>query len=509
MKRIAAVGLALLLLLTGCAPAGIPSHTPTGDGLTWDDATTPPQTQGQEQALEMVYYPDRSMNPLESRDYTNRALFSLIYQGLFAVDADYNPVPILCQRYTVTGDMRSYTFYIANASFSDGTPLTPQDVYDSLDAAMDSPVYGGRFLHVNRMTLEEDGGITLRMDTPFENLPMLLDVPILKSGETDAEAPLGTGPYFLEQTNAGARLRRRTNWWCNANLEITASSIPLQAAQSAVQIRDAFEFSSVGLVCANPCSDDYADYRSDYELWDCENGGFLFLAANTDGPVFSNSALRSALTYAIDREAIAAEYYRGYARAAALPASPQSPFYNAALAGRYAYNPQKFSQAVEDAELPEDTPVRLLANKEDTLRLRVARRIQQMLQDCGMVVEFRECSQKDYFKALKNGDYDLYLGQTRLSANMDLSTFFSSRGNITYGGMTDPVIYALCLESLANRGNFYNLHAAIAEDGRLVSILFQSYAVYATRGLVSGLTPSRDNVFFYTLGRTMEDALAE
>jgi hypothetical protein len=45
------------------------------------------------------------------------------------------------------------------------------------------------------------------------------------------------------------------------------------------------------------------------------------------------------------------------------------------------------------------------------------------------------------------------------------------------------------------------------DDGRLCPILFRSYAVYATRGLLTGLTPARDSVFYYSLGRSMENAL--
>ena len=105
------------------------------------------------------------------------------------------------------------------------------------------------------------------------------------------------------------------------------------------------------------------------------------------------------------------------------------------------------------------------------------------------------------------GKYDLYLGQTRLSTNMDLTPFFHPYGNMSRNGVADADIYALCLDALENSGNFYNLHKAVADDGCIVPILFGSYAVYATRGLVTNLSPSRDCVFFYTLGRTENDAM--
>ena len=108
---------------------------------------------------------------------------------------------------------------------------------------------------------------------------------------------------------------------------------------------------------------------------------------------------------------------------------------------------------------------------------------------------------------LFDGEYDLYLGQTRLSPTMDLSAFFEPKGTLSFGGMEDPVLYALCMDSLANKGNYYNLHQKVLEKGMLCPILLRSYAIYTRRGSFRGLAPSRDNLFFYHLGRTMEDAL--
>ena len=44
------------------------------------------------------------------------------------------------------------------------------------------------------------------------------------------------------------------------------------------------------------------------------------------------------------------------------------------------------------------------------------------------------------------------------------------------------------------------------DRGLICPILFRSYAIYATRGLVTELTPARDNMFFYSIGKTMADA---
>jgi peptide/nickel transport system substrate-binding protein len=435
---------------------------------------------------------------------TNRTLGALVYQGLFTIDRDYEAKPILCKSFTMTPDMRTYVFYIHDATFSDGTRLTANDVVSSLRFAMESEVYGGRFHYVDQISMTPDSGIMFRLSTAYEDLPLLLDIPILKAEELNRDRPVGTGPYRLDATASGMQLTRRIEWWCKAELDINVDKIRLISAQSPVHIRDEFEFGDINLVCADPGSNTYADYRCDYELWDCENGIFVYLGCNMESPVFSNDDVRSALTFAIDREKLATAYYRGFARSTTLPVSPLSPFYSAGLASRYGYDPTKFAQAVIGAAVAGSNVV-LLVNMDDSLRLQVARAIAVMLNECGLTVIVSELPTSQYRRALRRGEYDLYLGQTKLSPNMDLTAFFAHDGALRQGGLDNVQSYALCQEALANRGNYYTLHQQVANDGRLTSLAFLNYAVYADRGLLTDMAPARENIFYYDLGKTKAD----
>jgi hypothetical protein len=90
---------------------------------------------------------------------------------------------------------------------------------------------------------------------------------------------------------------------------------------------------------------------------------------------------------------------------------------------------------------------------------------------------------------------------------MDLTTFFHNEGDIRYGGINDVTLNALCQEALANQGNYYNLHQQVSGDGRITSIAFLNYAVYADRGLMSNMLPARDNIFYYDLGKSLDDVI--
>lgn len=495
----------LLPVLTGCGEIKTP-YVPTGDGLYNEGSTQPsvsrPSTS--EQSLTLVYYPEKTLNPYQTADHTNRVLFPLLYQGLFTVDEKYQAWPILCSGFTRSADMKTYTFYLENATFSDGSAITAQDVTASLNAAQQSSVYSGRFRYISGISAGEDGSVVIQLSTPYADLPILLDIPIVKEADVHAEQPLGTGPYYLQARKNGLQLTRRKDWWCHASLSVTASYIPLVEGQSNAQIRDEYDFGNVDLVCTDPGSDLYVDFHSDYELWSCENGIFLYLACNEKSAVFSNQTLRQALTHAIDRDLLVETYYRGFAEAATLPASPRSPYYNRLLATKFTYRPDAFPTAVEDAKLV-GQKITLLVNKADSRRVRVAHAIADMLSQGGLVVTVSALSGTSYTNALTKGSYDLHLGQTILSPNMDLSAFYASKGSLNYGGLSDTIIASMCQEALANEGNYYTLHKLVMEDATLCPLLFRSYAIYTSRGVFEQLDAVRDNLFFYTLGKTAED----
>ena len=507
MKRILLLALCIFIsvfLLSACGSQKDP-YVPTGNGLG-EEAVNPSATEPQDQSLTLTYYRQESLNPLTCSDFTNRTIFPLLYQGLFSVNRDYEVAPILCKNYRISSDMKTYTFYVEEALFSDGTQLTALDVATTLQSAKASNVYGGRFLHITEISITQDGGVQITLDTPYENLPLLLDIPIIPAKDQDSTRPAGTGPYYLDESSDRARLRRRSDWWCSSDLVVTASSITLLEAESNTQIRDNFQFGGLNLVCADPGSDKFADYRCDFELWNCENGIFLYLACSTDSEVFSKTGMRAALTYAIDRDYLASAYYRSFAEGVTLPASPDFPHYNQNLAAKYQFDSEKFAEAVTSAGVT-GREVTLLVNSGDSLRVRVARAIADMLTQGGLKVIMSELSGKDYTYAIQTRQFDLYLGQTILSPNMDLSAFFHTYGALSFGGINDVTAYTLCLESLANYGNYYSLYKHIMENGLLCPILVRSYAVYATRGVVTDLSPARDNVFCYSVGKNMEHAL--
>ena len=524
MKRIIAlilVAATICSLLPGCGSRKEEAYVPTGDALVreGDDPNDFLMKEEEEQVLSLTYESGRSMNPLIGISITNRVLMSLMYQGLFAVDSRNNPTPILVSHWQTSADNMVYTFYLEEkAHFSDGTRVGVEDVLATYEAAKADGYYKGRFTHVARITATEDGtGVQFFLNFPYENLPILLDVPILKAEEVDADHPLGSGPYVYSETVGGTYLIKDENWWGKKEIAATASAISLVEVQSQSQVRDEFQFGDVGLVIANPMSDSYAEYRSDYELWNVDSGMFLYLGVNvTYSDYFKDDkVLRHALTYAIDRQGLIDKNYRGLAYPATLAASPGSPYYIDSMASRYEYDPMKFLESIGGWTPPkkkndEDKGERkliLLVNSDDSARLRTARDIAATLTELGVpcgTMEYGANTNPTYEVVLRANNWDLYLGQTRLSPNYDLTEFFRGWGELSWGSIDNKDLYAQVQNALENSGSYYNLLKDVAEKAYIIPVLFGYYTVYAQRGQFKNLSPARDNVFYYSLGKTME-----
>ena len=517
MKKLTALLLSVALLcgcFTGCGKKQEKeAYVPTGDAILLE-GQDPEDLMVEEESppVTLAYNPEMTLNPLFGYSQNNRVLFSLIYQSLFTVNGNFEAVPILCSAFQVAPSNMIYTCYIEpEAKFSDGTPVTPEDVIASYQYAMTRDYYKARFkFYLAEVKLSSDGnGVTFMLTTPYENFPLLLDVPIVKASEVESEHPLGTGPYTFHGSGMNASLNRVANWWADAPVPVRAPVIHLVTAQSDAQVRDEFEFGDVSLVVANPLSDSYADFRCDYELWNVDSGVFLYVGCNVlYSDYFDDGYLRTKLTYAIDRETIIQKYYNNRAQLATLVTSPSSPHYNQVLADKYMFDPLTFIDAMSGWHIPTDPEkpgrkMQLLVNSDDSARVRAARYIAACLTEYGLPTETLEYGTNTYKAVLQAGNYDIYLGQTRLPPNMDLSEFFRPWGEVRTAGFDNENLLKLCKDTLENSGATYDLLKTIADDGRIIPVLFGYHAVYAERGLFKNLNPTRDNAFYYSMGKTL------
>lgn len=514
MKKLIAVGLLLALLLSGCtrtpdSEQPQPTETETTETPSETEQTSEPLAAKEDGSFGLSYLPEYGLNPYLCLATVNRAAFSLLYESLFVVSGDFRAVPQLCRSFRVSEDGTTYYFtLVSGVTFSDGTLLTAQDVVASIQAARNSGIYKARLSHIYDIYADESGTVVVQLDTPYENFAPMLDVPVVKAASVEEGTPVGSGPYYLK----GNALVRNPKWVETIPLCVDADAIPLTPAETPNDLRDAFEFGETDLVYCDPNSVAAGGYRCDYEAWEAPTTVMHYLGFNLYSGYFVNDTLRTAVTYAIDRNALSNEVYKGFAQPSVLPCNPLSDYYDEQLAKDYDYAPARFAEAVSNSKVTVSDDYLghvgiLLVCSDDPKRVAAAERIAETLKSAGLSITVNAVDREQYLKNLDDGDFDLYYGETRLTPNFDLTEFFTKYGNLQYGSINSTGLAALCTSALKNSGSFYELCGQLLQSAPICPVVFKSNAIFVTRGMLTDITPGVDFVFLQTEGaRTLSDA---
>lgn len=500
MHRLTALALALCLVLTGCAGQAQPSAEPTSTPAPTPTAT--PAAASQPFALS--YDPGATLHPITGTSQVNLDLAPLVYQGLYALDNAFVPQPVLAQSAQVSEDGRVWTITLAQGvTFSDGTPLTAGHVVSSLNTAAASTLYASRLAGVSGVQAG-DGQVMITLSVPNGNLPALLDIPIVL--EQGSGAPLGTGRYRFADTGEGLELQANGAYADR----LPYQSIPLHPTATADERIAAFDSGEVTAVTTDFSSPYALGYSSSYETYDYPTTNLLYVGFRTTGGVCQSAQVRQAFSQVFDRNSVVRSLLSGHGEAACLPIFPRHADYPAAAAEKLDYDVQAAAQLLEGSGFSkgEDglfyqggspVSVKLIVNSDNTARQNIADFLARSLTSLGVQVEVRKLAWEDYNNALLSGQYDLYLGEVRMTADFDPTALLA--GNLNYGGYASQQLPTLLGQWKAAQGEGRNqaaqaLYDLFAQEVPIAPLCFRNESMLVRWGMVTNLTPTRGDPYW-------------
>ena len=142
----------------------------------------------------------------------------------------------------------------------------------------------------------------------------------------------------------------------------------------------------------------------------------------------------------------------------------------------------------------------LLVNIEDMAKSAAANRIEEDLESAGLRVTVERLAWEDYVKALKRGQFDLYLAEVYLTADFDLTSLISPQGELNYGGWNDAAIPGLLDNVRRAQGDerverMTTLLRYLNQNAPIAPICFREGTVLTQYDRVENLSPVQGNVF--------------
>jgi peptide/nickel transport system substrate-binding protein len=299
------------------------------------------------------------LNPIVTNDATAEDIYTMIYESLNGMTYEnYEQIPAIASLPVVSQDMLTYTYKInKNVTFSDGHPLTGEDVIFTMKAIKnplaDDAALRNYYDKVKKVELVDSDPYTVRivMNEPywfaiysngdFSILPKhildpggltdkytwdeLRDLPtaqknpnvvrfadFLNSQEVSREPRyvVGTGPYMLEKWNTGQSitLTRNPNYWDKAHTPSYVNKIVFRIIQDKASSIVAAKNKEVDLMAVEIPADFYRDLSTAQEYGleriTPSEPSFNYLGWNENNPLFKDKKVRMALSYLVDRQTI-------------------------------------------------------------------------------------------------------------------------------------------------------------------------------------------------------------
>lgn len=170
-----------------------------------------------------------SLNPFILKGNPPAGLSALTVETLMgrSYDEPFSLYGLLAESVVTDTDRTFVEFTLREgATFSDGSPVTPEDVLWSFEilGTKGSPRYAAAWTKIAKSEVTGPRTVRFTFNTADRELPLILGLrPILKKAQWDGkdftqsslEAPIGSGPYTVAEFEPGRYITYRKNpdWW--------------------------------------------------------------------------------------------------------------------------------------------------------------------------------------------------------------------------------------------------------------------------------------------------------
>lgn len=468
-----------------------------------------------------------TLNPLLNEDQTVDQVLKLVFEPLFAIDHQYKPVPHLVESYAISPDNSYITLKLKNGlSFNNGEALTAYDVQYSIEVLKDAPpnvIYKNCVDNIQRTSVTDNQTIKIYFKQPYAFATYYLTFPIVsatdsKRADYDPFKPIGSGLYQIKDFTSMKVLNlmaaeQHKNKVFIENIEVTIT-------RDADVEKNAFEQNLLDLIF--PSKFDWFEHSDsgNQRTMTYTTNYFEFIGFNFTNELLSNVVVRQAIANSINRDEIAEKQFLSQVVITDAPVHPDSWLNPADSLITYNYDINQAKNLLKGINLQDankdgyydqtvggatqNITLKLLVNKENLSRNKVAVMIQEYLDKAGLVVEIDAVDKVTFNEKLLTGEFDLVLTGWKLSVVPDYSDMFHStqiEDGSNFIKYNNPVMDQALADvfNASDEGmlytNFQTFRNLYVEEMPYFSLYFMNSMVKTNNDVYGELKPTTDHVF--------------
>lgn len=404
MKKLLTLILCLAMVLTvfvGC------SSTPaTEEGASASGEAAQGEAADSEYKDTLVFAMNtdvQSMDPQIQNDTTSEQVVKMLYNTLLKFEDDGTVVGDLAESWSVSEDKLTWTFNLKQGvKFHNGKELTSADVKATFDRALNAEAGGLRTTEIIKMFTAVEAPdpytVTITTDAPYgpmESLMCNMSLGIMDADYieqygldlgTSVEGENGTGPFKVVSWERDQEIvveRFDDYFGTPAKLQTVVYTIIPEAASRVI----ALETGEVDVI-DKPTDEDLARLEADTENFTVLRKPTIsqrLFRFGCNDPIISNTKVRQAIVYAIDRQAIIDALFTGSAYPSTAPLAPVTFGYS--NLGEIEQDLELAKSLLAEAGYPDGFDTKIVTTERYQNGIELAEIISQQLAEIGINAE--------------------------------------------------------------------------------------------------------------------------
>lgn len=492
--------------------------------------------------------PSGVFNPLLTDSIYDDAVCEMVYSSLLKLDNEQNLKPYMAEKYEISPDQKTITFNLKkDLKWSDGKPLTSKDVAFTFTSLANKDYQGehgedvakivgakeykeGKADKVSGIETPDDSTVKISLTQPYG--PVLTNlgttgiipehiwskVPEGKWKESKdlMDKPVGNGPFNLVKFTEGQDVKFKRNDDFFSGKAKTENLVLKVVSEDTV----AADLKNGDIDLADVTNLKKADVealkKDGFKIYKHQNTLFQYMGLNYRNPIFKDKKVREAIMTAIDRQGMVEKLIEGNGEVKNVPMLSSSWAYpKDAKINDYKYDTEKAKKLLNEAGYTEKDGVMTNAEGQklsfkldvptgNSVREQAAQIIQENLKTVGIKVELNKMEFPALMeKVVGNHDFDMYMMGNNLTADPDLTAYWSKdsvsdkKGEMGWNisGFTTPELDNILAEGAnttdeETRKAAYKKFAEYMNDQIPWIYLFEQEVEIATSPKLEGFNPS-------------------
>jgi peptide/nickel transport system substrate-binding protein len=456
------------LALSACAPQA-PTVTSSGSAEASTETLTIATT------TDVVNY-----NPLIGNSRSDYWVTNLMYPHLLSIGDDGSKEAQLAVEWGYVDDTTGYYEIRDDMSWSDGEPVTAEDVAYTMNAVkQDAPsgTYYGQMGNFESAEAVSDTRVEVTLSQPDSSIveeigfwgnvvPQHVFEPAGSVAEFANDGSDGgwvsAGPYELTTVQVGQSytMERVEDYPLVEGGEPIPAQIVYRVFPDVNTEILALQSGEVDAIANSlpPAQVDQLRNTEGIEVVEVTGLGYAHMTYNMQNPDLAKTEVRQALAHAADYEAIRSVVLQG--QAVSTGSSPLMPvlskYYDDSIT-EYEYDPELSRELMEEAGYTPGADgmfplsFRLIYSLQDPVTSQWAQLVKDGAAEAGISIELQGTERNTYLAMTNEGDYDIYAGNFAIMddpvTNFALS--YLPEGAINYTYVDDPDLNAMIAEAAA------------------------------------------------------------